>query len=106
MASDCSLADERVRLLTNDGVSLLTQGRYDEGRDVFSKVLEVDPTFAEAFTKRASAHFMAGRYQDSLDDIAQALKLVPKHFGALTGKALCMYHLRHYQEVGRRLGSC
>ena len=61
--------------------------------DYFNKVIISKPNFAEAWNKRATAHFMMGNFDLSMQDISKTLQLEPRHFGALDGMGLIFIHL-------------
>lgn len=58
----CFLAhsNERVVALMDDGVQLMMRARYAEAIARFEEVLRIDPSFAEAYNKRGTAHFLSG----------------------------------------------
>ena len=51
----------------------------------FTQAIEADPGFAEAWNKRATAHFVAGDFTASIADIGATLIREPRHYGALGG---------------------
>lgn len=51
-------------------------------------MIEIDPTFPEAWNQRATIHFLRGDYAQSLADVATTLELEPRHFGALAGRGI------------------
>jgi tetratricopeptide (TPR) repeat protein len=50
----------------------------------FDAVVALDPSYAEGWNKRASAHYMLGHHRAAVEDLRRALSLEPRHFGALT----------------------
>ena len=70
------------------GVSMMNQGDYVHAEGLFSDIIQEDPTFAEAWNKRATLYYITGRYAKSQSDIAKTLEIEPRHFGALSGLAL------------------
>ena len=65
----------------------------------FDKVIISKPNFAEAWNKRATAHFMMGNFDLSMQDISQTLQLEPRHFGALDGMSLIFIHLNEHEKA-------
>ena len=65
----------------------------------FDKVIMKNPNFAEAWNKRATAHFMMGNFDLSMQDISQTLQLEPRHFGALDGMSLIFIHTNQYEKA-------
>jgi tetratricopeptide (TPR) repeat protein len=67
------------------GVEALQDNRQVEAIELFTKVIESSPGFAEGWNKRATAYFLAGEYARSIADCDEVLKRNPHHFGALSG---------------------
>jgi tetratricopeptide (TPR) repeat protein len=59
----------------------------------FSKAIEIDPKFAEAYDQRALINFLLEHYQESITDYHKAIELMPCHFGAWAGIGHCYLHL-------------
>ncbi|UOQ98611.1 tetratricopeptide repeat protein [Hymenobacter sp. 5317J-9] len=70
---------------------------------LFTHILQINPDFAEAWNKRATAHYLRGEYKASLEDIAETLLREPRHFGALWGKAGILRQLGDYRRALRTL---
>ena len=73
------------------GVQMMNLGYF--------KVIIKNPNFAEAWNKRATAHFMMGNFDLSMQDISQTLQLEPRHFGALDGMSLIFIHTNQHEKA-------
>lgn len=91
--------DPRVMQVMSKGAVALARGHYQEAIRLFTRVTELAPDYAEGWNRRATAYFLVGRYHDSLADIARVLTLAPRHFGALSGRGLCL------RELGKPLAA-
>jgi len=58
----------------------------------FSRAIELDPTFAEAYNQRAIVKYLQERYDESLEDCTRAVERMSCHFGAWTGMGHCHAH--------------
>ena len=72
-------------VLIVQAVQAMEAGQRQTALRILDTVIEDQPTFAEAWNKRATLYYMMGDYDRSLADIAHVLELEPRHFGALTG---------------------
>jgi len=91
--------DPKVTRLFETGVQMISLGFYKRSIDYFNKVIISKPNFAEAWNKRATAHFMMGNFDLSMEDISQTLLLEPRHFGALDGMGLIFIHLNEHEKA-------
>ena len=66
---------------------------------VFTEVIEMDPTWAEAWNKRATVYYMVGEFEKSQNDIDKVLNLEKRHFGALAGQGLVNIQLKNYEKA-------
>lgn len=80
--------DERAQRYMYAGVRQLNAGQLREALITFSNLIDMEPTFAEAWNKRATVYYLLQDYEASARDIAETLKLEPRHFGALSGLGL------------------
>lgn len=78
--------------LMSEGLVAMSEGNLDRAENIFTKLIEVNPSFTEAWNKRATLRFMLWDFEGSLKDVEKVLTLEPRHFGALSG--LGMIHLR------------
>ena len=75
------------------------RGDLDKAIETFTQVIKLDPSFAEAWNKRATLHFLAGDLRKSLADCDEVLKRNPQHFGALAGYAQIHVQLENYEKA-------
>ena len=78
--------------LMSEGLVAMSEGNLDRAENIFTKLIELNPSFTEAWNKRATLRFMLWDFEGSLKDVEKVLTLEPRHFGALSG--LGMIHLR------------
>ena len=74
--------------LLADGSSAMMNNKLDAAYDKFTKVIELDLNWAEAWNKRATVLYLMGKYELSQADIDKVLMIEKRHFGALTGQGL------------------
>ena len=65
----------------------------------FTKVIELDPNWAEAWNKRATVLYLLGEFRKSQNDIDKVLELEERHFGALAGQGLVNIQLKNYEKA-------
>jgi len=82
-----------------EGSKLVRNQQLVNAVDIFTEVIEKDPTWAEAWNKRATVLYMLGDYQSSQNDIDKVLKLEDRHFGALAGQGLVNIKLENYEKA-------
>ena len=81
------------------GVQMMNLGYFKRSIDYFDRVINQNPNFAEAWNKRATAHFMMGNFDLSMQDISKTLQLEPRHFGALDGMSLIFIHTNQFEKA-------
>tara|TARA_B100001113_G_C21050780_1_gene596656 strand:- start:299 stop:853 length:555 start_codon:yes stop_codon:yes gene_type:complete len=81
------------------GSDYMFQNQYASAHNVFSKVIELDPNWAEGWNKRATVLYLMGNYELSQKDIDMVLSLEKRHFGALSGQGLVQTALQNYQKA-------
>ena len=88
--------------LTNElskGTKLMQGNTLAESIKVFSNLIDLDPSWAEAWNKRATALYLIGDYEGSQKDIDKVLELEDRHFGALAGQGLVNIKLENYEKA-------
>ena len=91
--------DPKITRAFETGVQMMNLGFHSRAIDYFDKVIFEMPNFAEAWNKRATAHFMMGNFDLSMRDISKTLELEPRHFGALDGMGLIFIHLNQPEKA-------
>ena len=88
------------------GIGFMEQGDYINAEAMFTRIINRDNGFMEAWNKRATIRFMRGDLQGSVDDINEVLKREPRHFGALSGLGMINIQrgdlqsaLQNYQDI-------
>ena len=92
-------SDKNLTAMLAEGSNLVNKQKFDQAIVVFSKVIDLDPKWAEAWNKRATVLYMVGEFQKSQDDIDKVLELEERHFGALAGQGLVNIQLENYDKA-------
>ena len=90
---------EKLTLSLAKGSDLMSEGKLLPAYNIFSTIVESEPSWAEGWNKRATVLYLMGRYQDSLKDINEVLKRENRHFGALSGQGLVQIKLENYEKA-------
>ena len=93
--------DQKLTSLLDEGSRLVHDQKLNRAIDVFTEAIELDPTWAEAWNKRATVFYMIGEFQKSQDDIDKVLELEKRHFGALAGQGMVNIKLKNYDKAKR-----
>lgn len=91
--------DREVDQWLRRGTRIMTGGNPRVAIEIFDRIVDQKPEFAEGYNKRATAWYLLGAYHRSLADIRHTLKRNPFHFGALSGAGYCMIQLERYDEA-------
>ena len=80
-------------------VILMQHGENPIALSLLNDLIDKQPSYAEAWNKRATLHYLMGNYQAAIADIDQTLSLEPRHFGALSGLGIIMRKLNRIEEA-------
>jgi tetratricopeptide (TPR) repeat protein len=75
------------------GMRAMQADNYTLAIKHFTNIIQLKPSFSEAWNKRATAYYLRGDYRASLFDISETLRREPRHFGALWGQANILQQL-------------
>ncbi len=91
--------NEKLTILLAEGSDLVNKQELKEAVDLFSKIIDQDPKWAEAWNKRATVLYLLGEFEKSQNDIEKVLELEERHFGALAGQGLVNIQLKNYEKA-------
>ncbi len=74
-------------------------GDLDRARALYDRVIAIQPTYAEAWNRRATVFLAQGNYSEALRDVNEALRLEPRHFGAWGGLGAVLERLGSKEEA-------
>ena len=92
-------SEESLTALLADGSLYMSQNKLQTAYETFTKTIELDSNWAEAWNKRATVLYLMGKYELSQADIDKVLELEKRHFGALSGQGLVQTALKNYQKA-------
>ena len=92
-------SDEKLTSMLDEGSRLVQDQKLLRAISVFTEAIELDPSWAEAWNKRATVLYMIGEFQKSQNDIDRVLELEKRHFGALAGQGLVNIQLQNYEKA-------
>ena len=92
-------SENSLTTLLADGSSYMSQNKLETAYKTFTKTIELDSNWAEAWNKRATVLYLMGQYELSQNDINKVLEIEARHFGALSGQGLVQTALKNYQKA-------
>ena len=98
-------SSDTANLLMQRAMLSMQAKDYAVATQVLDKLVTIEPTWAEAWNKRASVRFLKGDLDGSMTDVEHVLALEPNHFGALEGMAMILQRTgldKQALEVWRR----
>ena len=91
--------NKKLTKLLAEGSNLVNNTKYNQAIDIFSQAINLDPSWAEAWNKRATVFYLSGDFEKSQNDIDKVLELEERHFGALAGQGLVNIQLKNYKKA-------
>lgn len=77
--------DPAQRRMMLRGIAEMQSRDLEGAITTFTQLIALAPDLAEAWNKRATAHWLMGNFTASIADICETVKLEPRHFGAYSG---------------------
>jgi len=91
--------DQKLTSMLDEGSRLVQDQKLAKAIEIFTDAIKIDPSWAEAWNKRATVYYMIGEFQKSQEDIDKVLELEKRHFGALAGQGLVNIQLKNYEKA-------
>ena len=79
-----------IELLMSRVAVTIQEKKYNTALALLDNIIELDPSYAEGWNKRATVNYLLDDYFAALRDVERALALQPNHFGAVYGLGLLM----------------
>lgn len=95
----CRSGDSETDRVFRAGVEAMQQEKLADAEDLFGRVIEIKPDFAEGWNKRATVRYLRKDFRRSVADCQETLKRNPNHFGAASGQGLCHMSLNEFREA-------
>ncbi len=77
-------------LLMTRALAAIEAKNYPLALQLLDSLVALQPSWPEAWNKRASVRYFAGDLDGSMADVDRVLKLEPRHFGALDGLGMIL----------------
>lgn len=81
------------------GTRALNRRDFEHAIEHFSRAIDCDPTFSEAYNQRAIVHYLMEQYDLSIADCQRTVEHMPIHFGAWAGMGHCHAHEGNLAEA-------
>jgi len=96
-----SLAPGAGRLHSDYGLVLDAKGDHRQAIEHYTRAIELEPRFAEAYCNRAAAYRRIGNYDLAIHDATRAIELNPDYAEAYNNRANAYGMLRQYDAAIR-----
>jgi tetratricopeptide (TPR) repeat protein len=81
------------------GRNLMGERRYQEAISFFDKVIQSDPSFAEAYVYKGHAYNLLGEYRRAVEAYGRAVALDPKNSDTFVNQGSALYHMQDYKNA-------
>ncbi len=83
----------------NRGNAYLAKGNYDQAISDYTKVLEINPDFADAHNNLGYAYSESGMYKEAIDAFKQAIRIDPDDVSAILALAEIRIFTGNYEST-------
>jgi len=95
----CRSGDVEADRLFRAGVDAMQSRKLEEAEELFGRVIERLPTFAEGWNRRATVRYLRKNFRGSIADCQATLARNPNHFGAASGQGLCHMTVCEFRDA-------
>jgi len=74
-------------------------GNYESSIQNFTKAIELDPAFVDAYVYRAIVKYNIGEFEDAVVDFNRSIRLNPNHIVSYQGRSKAYNDLKRYAEA-------
>ncbi len=98
-------ASEKSRDWYARGVAHVRQKKHKEAIAAFTKCLELDPKFADAYDHRGSEYFIIGEVKKSAADFDRYVKLEPQQFPRHWKRGITLYYVNRFADGAKQFNA-
>ena len=84
---------------TIGGGAYFKKGQYDQAIADYTKAIELDPKYAEAYKSRGFVYTSKGQHDQAIADCSKAIELDPKYVGAYKNRGYAYYSKEKYDKA-------
>ena len=95
----CRSGNAEADRLFRAGVDAMQSRKLAEAEEIFGRVIEMLPAFAEGWNKRATIRYLRKNFKGAIADCQETLARNPNHFGAASGQGLCHMSVSQFREA-------
>lgn len=95
----CRSGDSETDRLLRAGVDAMQKRQLEQAEELFSRVVDKLPSFAEGWNKRATVRYLRKNFRGAIADCQETLARNPHHFGAASGQGLCHLTVSEFREA-------
>jgi len=95
----CRSGNSEADRLFRAGVDAMQNRKLEEAEELFSRVIDMLPAFAEGWNKRATVRYVRKNFRGAIADCQETLARNPNHFGAASGQGLCHMSVSQFREA-------